>query len=530
MNFKQNRIRKRRLQLKQKLRDYYESTNIPRPQLSKRTIGIIAGVILLPLIVWAGFNTIKKASTDLAVGVISTIGQALPADDEGYTNFLLLGTGDPDHEGKDLTDSIIVASLHQKEKRAIMTSIPRDLFIKVDATYGQKINSIYANVLYETEEQEQAYAAIIDAAEQISGRKIHRYLRINFSTFEKIIDDMGGITINVPKSIVDTEYPDNHLGYQTFRIDAGLQTINGETALKYARSRHSTSDFDRSTRQQDLLLAIKENAKAKGILTSPSKIKKIYERLQEGIDTDLTSREIIELASIAVDFDRSQLMNLGLHDDPVNKGGFLYAPPRYLYSGAYVLRPLGERFDIIHTYLNLHYEHPEAMSQPRTLQILNGTGITGIATSTKANLARFGFPTVRYGNGDNKEVAQTTLFTNQTLSESGNITTRQGDPNTIAALKELINFQTSNTPPTIYLQEPYQSDADFILELGADFPPILESLQNLQRIPIHPPPPAEPEETSETNTIESTTTENPNSEPDTNAENNAEATTPDSNS
>lgn len=73
---------------------------------------------------------------------------------------------------------------------------------------------------------------------------------IDFAGFKDIINILGGISIDVPESILDREYPDNNWGYMTFQVQKGLQNFDGDTALKYARSRHSTSDFDRSNRQQ----------------------------------------------------------------------------------------------------------------------------------------------------------------------------------------------------------------------------------------------------------------------------------------
>lgn len=82
-------------------------------------------------------------------------------------------------------------------------------------------------------------------------------------------------------------YPDNNYGYQVFRINAGKQVLDGKTALKYVRSRHSTSDFDRSLRQQLILQAIRDKIFSVDTLTSPSKIQDLYDALKEHVWTDL---------------------------------------------------------------------------------------------------------------------------------------------------------------------------------------------------------------------------------------------------
>ena len=91
---------------------------------------------------------------------------------------------------------------------------------------------------------------LAEKVSEITGQSIDEYMVIDFSGFKSIVDALGGIEIDVPKDLVDREYPDNNWGYEVFSVRRGLQTFNGERALKYARSRHSTSDFDRSERQQ----------------------------------------------------------------------------------------------------------------------------------------------------------------------------------------------------------------------------------------------------------------------------------------
>ncbi len=94
---------------------------------------------------------------------------------------------------------------------------------------------------------------LAEKVSEITGQGIDGYIVIDFSGFKNIVDALGGIHIDVPKDLVDREYPDNNWGYEVFTVRAGPQDFDGATALKYARSRHSTSDFDRSERQQLLL-------------------------------------------------------------------------------------------------------------------------------------------------------------------------------------------------------------------------------------------------------------------------------------
>ena len=92
--------------------------------------------------------------------------------------------------------------------------------------------------------------------EEITSLKIPYYALIDFQWFESLIDTLWWITIDVPKTIHDTTYPTEDKWYMTFHVNSWINTMDWKTALMYARSRHSTSDFDRSLRQQQIIKAI----------------------------------------------------------------------------------------------------------------------------------------------------------------------------------------------------------------------------------------------------------------------------------
>lgn len=118
----------------------------------------------------------------------------------------------------------------------------------------------------------------------------------------------------MPKSIVDMSYPDNNYGYQVFRINAGKQVLDGKTALKYVRSRHSTSDFDRSIRQQLVLQAIRDKVFSIDTLTSPSKIQDLYDSLKEHVWTDLDVSDLGFFAVRAKDIPRDAIYATNINE------------------------------------------------------------------------------------------------------------------------------------------------------------------------------------------------------------------------
>lgn len=147
----------------------------------------------------------------------------------------------------------------------------------------------------------------MDTVGGILGKEITHYVLIDFDGFRRLIDAVGGIDIDVPKRLYDAAYPTRNWGYTVVDIPAGLQHFDGDKALKYARSRHSTSDFDRSKRQQLVLAALQEKMLSAKILTSPRKIEGIYSVLSDSIKTNATLTEMIKMAKKAAQFNRENL-------------------------------------------------------------------------------------------------------------------------------------------------------------------------------------------------------------------------------
>jgi anionic cell wall polymer biosynthesis LytR-Cps2A-Psr (LCP) family protein len=140
------------------------------------------------------------------------------------------------------------------------------------------------------------------------------YLNIDFDGFTKFIDLLGGLEIDIEEDLVDKEYPDNNWGYTTFSIKKGRQILDGATTLKYARSRHSTSDFDRSHRQQLVIKAIKDKLFSLDILSSPTKIKSLYYAVVSHIKTDLSMGQLASLALFGKDIPTSNILAFNLND------------------------------------------------------------------------------------------------------------------------------------------------------------------------------------------------------------------------
>ncbi|MFC1655627.1 LCP family protein [Patescibacteria group bacterium] len=439
--------------------------NFHRPKVKKHMQwGMVVAVITVFALFLYGCSAIIKQIG--FINVIGIFGQQLETDFYGNTNILLLGTGGGDHDGADLTDTIIVASIDQTNKLVPMVSIPRDFYAdKEKIGGGVRINRLYelGKQMYDSET---GLELAVEAAEEITGVDIHYYVKIDFQGMKDIVDSLGGVEVYVDEPIHDPYYPlDGTILYQTFSISAGLQEMDGETALKYARSRKTTSDFDRSKRQQKLLFAIKKKAMTKDVLLNPGKIKDLFDAVEDNIETNLTLGHIIELAKISQDFHEENIISRVITDNPIGCGGFLYVPQRDLFGGAFVLVPIGDHFEFIHQYVDLIFHYPELNLNPPEIQLLNGTKTGGLAAETKARLNRLCFDVIRFGNAQNQEINETMIYYKDTSGPEE----PEKKPAGLSFIQQLIGGQTSSDIPSIYMEPQYISDADIIIELGEDY-------------------------------------------------------------
>ena len=184
--------------------------------------------------------------------------------DSGRINLLLLGVDR--RSGTDWTyrtDTILIATLDPESGTAGLLSIPRDLQVPIPGNGADRINT--ANVWGYLQDYPGGGPALLQTTVEANfGIPLDGYLMIDFGAFAQIVDTLGGIDVDVPKPLHDTRYPDPRPGdphaFKTIHFDPGPQHMDGQRALEYARSRMSTSDFDRAKRQQAILLAIRQRA------------------------------------------------------------------------------------------------------------------------------------------------------------------------------------------------------------------------------------------------------------------------------
>lgn len=401
-----------------------------RTRLLKRILVILCSV-LAAMFLLAGVVRALVGMQILSIkNIVFTAAAELPEDAYGHTNVLLLGTGDKDHDGIDLTDSMMVASIDPDRESIAILSIPRDLWVtEAKREHNGRINTLYRDIKIDLSDQrdmprsQASVPALRQTAEEIGvllGVDIHGVVKVDFSGFVQAVDEIGGVEVDVPYDIVDTTYPSAIPDtYETFRVSKGRHLFDGETALKYARSRHSTSDFGRSARQQQLLRALKEKVQQQGILTNPTTVVSLLAILGDHMETTFTSREMIALAELGTTANQANMISVQLHATPGYAGGFLYTPPRDAFGGAAVLLPNGgaEGWQRVRTFIRLVLGERWPYLAHADIRVRNAGAPSGSAGKLGNDLAEFGFTVSDISNAAASEEDEPTSYITSTAGK-----------------------------------------------------------------------------------------------------------------
>jgi len=387
------------------------------------SILVIAFLVFSYQVLFTGNSMSKIFSGNLSffkqLNSLAGDGGLLKGENEDRINILMLGMGGVGHEGPYLTDTLILASFQPSTKKLALLSIPRDLYVDIPG-YGQwKIN----NANHFGEQKNPGNGALL-AKETISAvfnLPIHYYIRIDFAGFEKLIDDLGGIKVNVEQNFTDYQYPTEDYKYQVISFQKGMQTMDGDTALKFARSRHGNnnegSDFARSKRQQRILEAVKKRLFSYSFFLNPAKINKFTKQLSEHLRTDIEPWEIIKFAKLAEAIDFSSVQNQVIDDSP---NGYLSAGN---INGAYVLTPKGNDWTEIKNLAKNIFEKQinrlEQTTRKINVEIRNGTSQNGLASKNQEELKLLNFRVLKVGNAPEQNYLATKIYrlTNDSFPE-----------------------------------------------------------------------------------------------------------------
>jgi polyisoprenyl-teichoic acid--peptidoglycan teichoic acid transferase len=377
-------------------------------------------------------------------------------DGESRVNVLFIGV---DHrgwladQGPPLADTLILATYDPQSQSVAMLSIPRDLWIDLPGLGYHKINQSY-QMGEATNYPGGGAAMAMHTIEQLLAVPIHFYVLVDFEAFVRLVDEIGGVKVNIPEEIVVDPLGDNN----TKVLQPGVQTLPGDIALAYARNRDTAgSDFDRTQRQQQVIMAVRDRVINFQILpTLIAKAPILYTELSDRISTNLNVRQIFELA-----WDIQQIPDERVHRYII---GHDQVVETFSYDGMAILQPIPDallqlRDEVFSTapppspaeISNLSLEELVA-AETASVSVRNGTIMIGLAARTDDFLRSKGIEPTEVTNAD-QLYEQTTIFD------------YSGKPKTVEYLAQVFGV----VPSKLYHSYDPSSPYDIVIILGDDW-------------------------------------------------------------
>jgi LCP family protein required for cell wall assembly len=240
-----------------------------------------------------------------------------PVATPGAFTVLLLGSDDDSKFSADhvLTQSMILVRVVPSAHQVVMLSIPRDLYVHLSTGGSGKIDGAYSYG---------GPGAAIATVEQDFGITVNDYIWVGLLGLIKVIDAIGGVDVVTSNPVMDDYYPQDinssyPYDYQRVAVLAGPQHLDGIHAMQYVRSRHGDlqSDFGRSKRQQQVLLAIRQKAKQ----MNPADIPSLATALGGEFKTSISVDKVVQLLPLASSFDNPDAIQQVLLLPPYTHGG-----------------------------------------------------------------------------------------------------------------------------------------------------------------------------------------------------------------
>ena len=303
-----------------------------------------------------------------------------------YTNIVLLGSDKRPASGAWRTDSIIIVSVDPEGNVVRLLSLPRDLWVYIPDHGYNRINT--ADLWGELDKKGTGPDRVKQTIHYNLGIPIHYYVRVDFQGFMKIIDAVGGIDVDVECPLSDINLP------------AGLHHMDGKAALRYARSRKSTNDFDRGRRQRKVLMALWDQALTLDIIP---KLPELWRAMSSSFQTDMSLEQVINLAYVGVRLKPQRILSRAVGSAQVQS----WVTPQ----GAAVLLPREDRIrELLESfYAPVDTNALDAKDKVR-VQVLNGGPRRQAEELAAAALRWEGFKVVGTGLADSQDQTQTSIL------------------------------------------------------------------------------------------------------------------------
>lgn len=372
------------------------------------------------------------------------------------TTILVLGVDARPGQKIARTDSIILLTFNPETNSAGMLSIPRDLKTRPSSlNRDMKITSVYP--AGEAVGYPGGGAALLEQTiMELLGYPIDHYVIVNFEGFKGIIDLIGGVDVTVPYEIYDDKYPDDNYGYlPPVHFLPGKQHMDGDTALKYARTRHADNDYARAGRQQQVIMAIKDKVTSQGQMAALlPRLPGLAVAMANSVQTDVPVDKALTLARIVdkMDLDNvarvviNQKMGTVVQNDPAL--GYTLIPDvpkvRAAADAVFADKPSGPTPEEV--------QRQTIQAEAARIVLLNGTQEKGLASKMQANLITQGFNVTTVGNADRADYAKSVLAI-------------YGEPKQATVDALMTWFGISEDRVTT---EPAAADRDIVVIVGSD--------------------------------------------------------------
>lgn len=400
-------------------------------------------------------TTVNGTPVSLPGGALQPEGgpTAEPWDGNSRVTILLMGLDYRDWEAGEVprTDSMILLTIDPMTSSAGMLSIPRDMWVNIPGYDYYKINQAY--YFGELDQLPGGGPALaVKTVESFIGVPINYYAQIDFGAFVRVIDEIGGVKIDVPEKITIDPIGDS----PKVTLEPGRYTLNGELALAYARSRKGSSDFARAERQQQVILAVRDRILQFDQMPSlVTKAPKIYQEISSGLQTNLTFDQAFRLGLLAMELPAENIRKAVIGPSEVE---FAKSP-----DGLDILIPYPDRIRLVRDQVFTSGDSisPIALTEDLKSQVAteaarisvqNGSYTTGLAALT-AEFFRSQGLTVTEETNASDIYSVTTIYV---LS---------GKPYTVRYLADIMQVENIR----IYNRYEPTASVDLIVTLGTDW-------------------------------------------------------------
>jgi LCP family protein required for cell wall assembly len=399
------------------------SNNIKKKRISKkkaifRTLAftVIAAMLVTGWIfgkAWWNANKALSGGGDAVAFSKEIDPNSLTGEGDGRVNIMLTGKGGETHEGGELTDSIMIASIDPINNGVVLVSLPRDMWVKPKDLWPMKINAVYSSAksqaLYKNpKDTKAAEKAGIDTLEKTvedyTGVKINYYGMIDFTAFQEAVNTIGGIDVTLEEPYTD---PTMYIGRKLLSLPAGTTHLDGATALGYARSRYGAErgDFDRGEHQQKVIVGIKDKVLSLGTFSNPLKVSQLLDTMGNRVETNFALNDIMRLYELSKQIQTQNIKNVDL----AMEGEAVVTTDRIGDQSVVIPKAGVDDYSEVKQYIRSKLIDGFIIKEQPTVIVLNGSNRPGAAKKRADELKSYGYNVLQVADAENSELTATTL-------------------------------------------------------------------------------------------------------------------------